>query len=132
MAVLSLSAAGASAQSAEVLTLNIEPQQAGPALMELASSSGVQIMLPDQAGDEVGVKGLKGSYKLEEALALGGKLGRHLHENVPDGVRLMGPAAAPVVRLKTDYRYQFILKGRNRKLVAEVVARARRFAVDEN
>ncbi len=69
MAVLSLSAAGASAQSAEVLTLNIEPQQAGPALMELASSSGVQIMLPDQAGDEVEVKGLKGSYKLEEALA---------------------------------------------------------------
>ena len=69
MAVLSLSAAGASAQSAEVLTLDIEPQQAGPALMELASSSGVQIMLPDQAGDEVEVKGLKGSYKLEEALA---------------------------------------------------------------
>ena len=72
------------------------------------------------------------SKKLEEALAQSGKLGRHLHENVPDGVRLMGPAAAPVVRLKTDYRYQFVLKGRSRKLVAEVVARARRFAADEN
>ena len=72
------------------------------------------------------------SKKLEEALALSGKLGRHLHETVPDGVRLLGPAAAPLVRLKTDYRYQFILKGRTRKLVAEVVARARRFARDHN
>ncbi len=72
------------------------------------------------------------SKKLEEALALSGKLGRHLHATVPDGVRLLGPAAAPVVRLKTDYRYQFILKGRTRKLVAEVVARARRFARDHN
>ena len=72
------------------------------------------------------------SKKLEEALALSGKLGRHLHETIPDGGRLLGPAAAPVVRLKTDYRYQFILKGSNRKVVAEVVARARRFAADEN
>ena len=72
------------------------------------------------------------SKKLEEALALSGKLGRHLHETVPDGVRLLGPAAAPLVRLKTDYRYQFILKGSNRKVVAEVVARARRFAAEEN
>ena len=66
MAALSF---GASAQDAEVLKLDIEPQQAGPALMELASSSGVQIMLPDQAGAAVEVKGLRGEYMLEEALA---------------------------------------------------------------
>ena len=69
MTALSFGAAGASAQDAEVLKLDIEPQQAGPALMELASSSGVQIMLPDQAGADVEVKGLRGEYKLEEALA---------------------------------------------------------------
>ena len=69
MTALSFGAAGASAQDADVLTLDIEPQQAGPALMELASSSGVQIMLPDQAGAEVEVEGLKGEYKLEQALA---------------------------------------------------------------
>ena len=69
MTALSFGAAGASAQDAEVLKLDIEPQQAGPALMELASSSGVQIMLPDQAGAEVEVEGLKGEYKLEQALA---------------------------------------------------------------
>ena len=68
MTALSFGAAGASAQDAEVLKLDIEPQQAGPALMELASSSGVQIMLPDQAGAEVEVEGLKGEYELEEAL----------------------------------------------------------------
>ena len=69
MTALSFGAAGASAQDSGVLTLDIEPQQAGPALMELASSSGVQIMLPDQAGAEVEVEGLKGEYKLEQALA---------------------------------------------------------------
>ena len=72
------------------------------------------------------------SRKLEEALALSGRLGRQLRETVLDGARLLGPAPAPVARLKSDYRYQFILKGRTRKSVAEVVGRARRFATEQN
>ena len=58
---LFLGSSGVLAQDAEVLTLEIEPQKAGPALMELASSSGVQIMLPDQVGAQVEVGGLKAS-----------------------------------------------------------------------
>ena len=54
----------ASAQSDEVLTLDIEPQEAGSALVTLARSSGVQIMLTDGAGSKIEVEGLKGQYRL--------------------------------------------------------------------
>lgn len=66
---LSLAASGAQAQTAEVLTLDIDSQQAGSALMELASSSGAQIMVSEQAGAEVEVESLQGEFRLEEALA---------------------------------------------------------------
>ena len=69
MASLSLGAACAQAQGAETLPLDIEPQPAGTALMELAGSSGVQILVSEQAGARVEVEGLKGEYKLEDALA---------------------------------------------------------------
>ena len=69
MAALSLGAAGAKAQEAETLTLDIEAQPAGTALMELAGSSGVQILVSEEAGAKVEVEALKGEYKLEEALA---------------------------------------------------------------
>ena len=32
-----------------------------------------------------------------------------------DGVRVLGPAAAPIVRLKRDYRYHFVLKSASRR-----------------
>ena len=66
---LALTGAAASAQSEEMLTLDIEPQKAGPALVRLARSSGVQIMLTEGAGEEAEVEGLKGEYRFEEALA---------------------------------------------------------------
>ncbi|MCY3606434.1 MAG: TonB-dependent receptor [Gammaproteobacteria bacterium] len=67
--VLSLGASGTSADEAEVLTLDIKPQQAGSALMELAGSSGVQILVSDEAGADVEVEGLTGEYKFDDALA---------------------------------------------------------------
>lgn len=66
---LALAASGGQAQTAEVLTLDIEAQQAGSALMELANSSGAQIMVSEQAGAEVEVESLQGEFRLEEALA---------------------------------------------------------------
>jgi primosomal protein N' (replication factor Y) len=30
-------------------------------------------------------------------------------------VRVLGPAAAPIVRLKQDFRYQFVLKSESRE-----------------
>jgi primosomal protein N' (replication factor Y) len=32
-----------------------------------------------------------------------------------EGLRVMGPAAAPISRLKRDYRYHFILKSASRE-----------------
>ncbi len=55
------------------------------------------------------------SPKLEEALAWSGILGKWFDSARKEGVRVMGPAAAPIVRLKTEYRYHFLLKSPSRE-----------------
>ncbi|MCY3621650.1 MAG: TonB-dependent receptor [Gammaproteobacteria bacterium] len=66
---LALAATGVFAKSDEMLTLDIEPQEAGSALMKLGRTSGVQIMLAEGNGTEVLVEGLQGEYRFDEALA---------------------------------------------------------------
>ena len=70
LAGLASLATGASAQSDKVMTLDIEPQNVGSAIVALGKSSGVQIILPGDAGADVRVEGLKGEYRLEEALSI--------------------------------------------------------------
>ena len=70
------------------------------------------------------------SQKLEEALAWSGRLGRHLQDR-PEGVYMQGPAAASVHKLKTEYRYQFLLKARNRTLLGQLLRKARAYAQAE-
>jgi primosomal protein N' (replication factor Y) len=55
------------------------------------------------------------SEKLEEALQWSGTLGKWFEQNRHDGVRVLGPAAAPILRLKRDYRYHFVLKSPSRE-----------------
>jgi primosomal protein N' (replication factor Y) len=55
------------------------------------------------------------SDKLDEALQWSGTLGRWFEKTRHEGVRVLGPAAAPIVRLKTDYRYHIILKSPSRE-----------------
>ncbi len=55
------------------------------------------------------------SEKLKEALAWSGILGRWFESNRLQGIRVMGPAAAAIVRLKTEYRYHFLLKSASRE-----------------
>jgi len=55
------------------------------------------------------------SDKLEEALEWSGTLGKWFEQNRHDGVRVLGPAAAPILRLKRDYRYHFVLKSPSRE-----------------
>ena len=69
LVVLAFAAGRVSAESDEVLTLDIKPQNAGLALVALARNSGVQIMLEKEVGAEVEVEGLKGEYRFEDALA---------------------------------------------------------------
>jgi primosomal protein N' (replication factor Y) len=55
------------------------------------------------------------SDKLEEALQWSGILGKWFDGTRHEGVRVLGPAAAPIVRLKRDYRYHFVLKSASRE-----------------
>jgi len=55
------------------------------------------------------------SAKLDEALAWSGILGKWFEATSLQGVRVMGPAAAAIVRLKTEYRYHFLLKSASRE-----------------
>lgn len=53
--------------------------------------------------------------QLGDVLAWAGMLGKWF-ESVPhEGVRIMGPAPAPIERLKNDYRYHFLLKSKGRE-----------------
>jgi primosomal protein N' (replication factor Y) len=55
------------------------------------------------------------SDKLDEALQWSGTLGKWFEKTRHEGVRVLGPAAAPILRLKRDYRYHFILKSPSRE-----------------
>ncbi|HEY7354293.1 MAG TPA: primosomal protein N' [Terriglobales bacterium] len=55
------------------------------------------------------------SAKLDETLRWSGVLGRWFQKTRHEGVRVLGPAAAPIERLKRDYRYHFILKSPSRE-----------------
>ena len=55
------------------------------------------------------------SEKLDEALAWSGEIGRWFEKTRHEGIRVLGPAAAPILRLKRDYRYHFILKSPSRE-----------------
>ena len=54
------------------------------------------------------------SDKLDDALKWAGTLGRWLEKAPKPGIRALGPAAAPLSRLKGDYRYHFVLKSASR------------------
>jgi primosomal protein N' (replication factor Y) len=55
------------------------------------------------------------STKLEEALQWSGTLGKWFEQSRHEGVRVLGPASAPIMRLKRDYRHHFVLKSPSRQ-----------------
>ena len=55
------------------------------------------------------------SGNLDDALKWSGLLGKWFDETRHEGVRVLGPAAAPIMRLKQDYRYHFVLKAPSRE-----------------
>jgi len=71
------------------------------------------------------------SEKLDEALTWSGELGRWFEKTRHEGIRVLGPAASPITRLKRDYRYHFIVKSPSREkmnallraMLAEAAAR---------
>lgn len=61
------------------------------------------------------------SEKMEEAAGWAGELGRWFERARPAGVKVLGPAAAPITRLKRIYRFHFILKAERRRALGEAL-----------
>ncbi len=57
------------------------------------------------------------SQDMAEAAAWSGTLGRWFHGGAAPTIRMLGPAAAPVSRLKRIYRYHLLLKGEQRNRI---------------
>ena len=67
--------------------------------------------------------------KKEMAMRMSSELGLLLSPP-PEKLKIMGPAEAPVPRLKNEYRYQFLVKAASRKALNELLGRVRAFALD--
>jgi primosomal protein N' (replication factor Y) len=68
------------------------------------------------------------SERLEEATAWSAALGRWFQGARLDKVRVLGPAAAPIVRLKRIYRYHFVLKAERRQALGQALRAMLAFA----
>jgi len=72
------------------------------------------------------------SEKLEEATGWSAELGRWFQQARLDKVRVLGPAAAPISRLKRIYRYHFVLKAEKRQGLGAVLRAMLAFAESRN
>jgi len=66
------------------------------------------------------------SQKQEDALEMSTELGRML-DPAPEGLKILGPAEAPVPKLKSEFRYQLLVKAIDRKRLNETLRELRRF-----
>jgi primosomal protein N' (replication factor Y) len=71
------------------------------------------------------------SDKLEQTLRWTGQLGKWFESTRNEGVRVLGPSVAPIMRLKRDYRYHFILKAASREKLNSTLRRMLIFADGE-
>ena len=68
------------------------------------------------------------SDKLDQTLKWTGELGRWFESTRNEGVRVLGPSVAPIMRLKRDYRYHFIVKASGREKLNAALKRMVAFA----
>jgi primosomal protein N' (replication factor Y) len=67
------------------------------------------------------------AVRQEDALRMATELDLHM-KPLPENIKVLGPAEAPVLRIKTEYRYQFLVKSSSRKALNELLQKAREFA----
>jgi primosomal protein N' (replication factor Y) (superfamily II helicase) len=65
--------------------------------------------------------------KQEAAMRMSSELGM-LMTPPPENLKILGPAEAPVPRLKAEFRYQFLIKAASRKALNELLQQIRSFA----
>lgn len=70
------------------------------------------------------------SQDQENALAMSTELGRML-DPAPEGVKVLGPAEAPVPKLKSEFRYQLLLKAADRRVLNQTLRDLQRFAREQ-
>ncbi len=70
------------------------------------------------------------SARQEDAHRMSTELG-HLLIPSPENIKVLGPAEAPVPRLKDEYRYQLLIKSAHRKRLNELLNEIRRFAAGQ-
>jgi primosomal protein N' (replication factor Y) len=68
------------------------------------------------------------SQKLELAVKWSGALSRRLAAGNWPGVRILGPAAAPLAKLKQEFRYQFLIKSERRATLHKLLRDCQAFA----
>jgi len=66
--------------------------------------------------------------KQEAAMRMSSELGMTMTP-APENLKIMGPAEAPVPRLKNEFRYQFLIKAANRKALNGLLQQIRAFAL---
>ena len=59
--------------------------------------------------------------KIENAIRWSRALGECLAPFEQKGIKVLGPAAAPLARLRRDYRFQFVLKSAHRGTLAQAL-----------
>ena len=64
---------------------------------------------------------------LEKAISWSRQLSEYFSPHDGKGLRILGPAAAPLARLKREHRFQFLLKSPKRSLLAKVLGGAMTF-----
>jgi primosomal protein N' (replication factor Y) len=69
------------------------------------------------------------SEKQDHAMALAAELGGIL-DPAPDGIKVLGPAEAPMSKLKNEFRYQLLIKAASRKRLNELLQQIRRFTTE--
>ena len=70
------------------------------------------------------------SQNQEDALAMSAELGRML-DPAPEGIKVLGPAEAPVPKLKSEFRYQLLLKAADRRILNQTLRDLQSFAQEQ-
>jgi primosomal protein N' (replication factor Y) len=71
------------------------------------------------------------SQDLNEAMRVTGALGKWFEKAQKKNVRVLGPAPAPIVKLKREFRYHFLLKSPSRTEVNSLLRAMLTFAAEQ-
>ncbi|MBM3735651.1 MAG: primosomal protein N' [Acidobacteria bacterium] len=71
------------------------------------------------------------SQDQETAMRMASETGEFL-KPPPEGIKVLGPAEAPVPKLKQEFRYQLLIKAVSRKALNDALQSLRRLAVDKH